>query len=144
MTQTIEVFDPAMCCTTGVCGPSVDPALSRFAADLSWLTEQGVEVQRHNLSQEPGAFAANEVVRGLLAERGEGALPTVLVDGAVRTAGRYPSRSELAEWAKVPARSLDGVGLMPDQGCCGGGTVTDEAAAHSVTPVGSSDSGCCG
>ncbi len=31
---TIEVFDPAMCCSTGVCGPQVDPDLARFAADL--------------------------------------------------------------------------------------------------------------
>ncbi len=95
----VEVFDPPMCCSTGVCGPSVDPALATFAADLGWLGEQGVPVERHNLSQEPGAFAENDLVRDLLAERGEEALPAVLVRGVLRSSGRYPSRAELEAWA---------------------------------------------
>ncbi|MGC8627742.1 MAG: arsenite efflux transporter metallochaperone ArsD [Acidimicrobiales bacterium] len=97
--STVEVFDPPMCCSTGVCGPSVDPALATFAADLGWLAEQGVVVERHNLSQEPKAFADSDLVRNLLAERGDKALPAVTVDGALRSFGRYPSRSELAAWA---------------------------------------------
>jgi AhpD family alkylhydroperoxidase len=96
---TVEVFDPPMCCSTGVCGPSVDPALAAFAADLGWLAEQGVAVERHNLSQEPKAFADEELVRELLAERDHEALPAVLVDGVLRSSGRYPSRAELAAWA---------------------------------------------
>lgn len=51
------VFDPALCCSTGVCGPEVDPALVSFAADLEWLRTRGVQVRRFNLAQEPGAFA---------------------------------------------------------------------------------------
>jgi arsenite methyltransferase len=42
----IQVYDPAMCCSTGVCGPDVDPALVRFAADVKWLQERGVPVER--------------------------------------------------------------------------------------------------
>jgi len=30
----IQVLDPPRCCSTGVCGPNVDPELVRFAADL--------------------------------------------------------------------------------------------------------------
>ncbi|MDH3390414.1 MAG: arsenic metallochaperone ArsD family protein, partial [Desulfobulbaceae bacterium] len=30
----IEIYDPPMCCPTGVCGPNVDPELVQFAADL--------------------------------------------------------------------------------------------------------------
>ena len=97
---TVEVFDPPMCCSTGVCGPSVDPALAAFAADLGWLAQQGVVVERHNLSQEPKAFADQDLVRELLAERGDEALPAVVVDGALRSSGRYPSRAELTAWAK--------------------------------------------
>jgi len=106
---TVEVFDPPMCCSTGVCGPSVDPALAAFAADLGWLAEQGVAVERHNLSQEPKAFAEEGLVRELLAERGDEALPAVVVDGALRSSGRYPSRAELSAWAMVTggAEGLD-------------------------------------
>ena len=56
--KKLEVYDPAMCCSTGVCGPEVDPVLVTFAADLKWVAEQGVIVQRFNLGQEPQAFAA--------------------------------------------------------------------------------------
>ena len=56
----IEVFDPAMCCSTGVCGPSVPPALARFAGDLEWLARHGVDVTRYGLTHEPQAFVASE------------------------------------------------------------------------------------
>jgi AhpD family alkylhydroperoxidase len=94
--NTIQVYDPPMCCSTGVCGPEVDPTLVRFAADLKWLGEQGVTVQRFNLTQTPIAFAENETVRAMLTEKGESALPLVLVDGKVVVTGTYPSREELA------------------------------------------------
>lgn len=104
----IDVYDPAMCCSTGVCGPSVDPALATFAGDLDWLGAQGVEVRRYNLGQEPGAFATNDHVRQLLETDGEMALPAVLVDGDVRSSGRLPSREELAAWAGLePAPAGD-------------------------------------
>ncbi|MHB1431011.1 MAG: arsenite efflux transporter metallochaperone ArsD, partial [Streptosporangiaceae bacterium] len=99
---TVEVFDPPMCCSTGVCGPSVDPALATFAADLLWAGENGAAVMRYNLAQEPGRFAGHDAVRTLLAEGGEEVLPVVVVDGEVRSSGRYPARAELASWA-LPA-----------------------------------------
>ena len=104
----IQVYDPAMCCATGVCGPSVDPKLVRFAADLEWLKSQGVAVQRFNLSQQPMAFAQDAEVRAALQEQGEGALPLVKVDGKVQSQAVYPSRDQLAAWAGVaaPAASI--------------------------------------
>ena len=66
----IQVFDPPMCCSTGVCGPAVDPVLPRFSADLDWLRSQGVGVERYSLSQQPGAFAENDVVQHALSSEG--------------------------------------------------------------------------
>ena len=100
-TQTIQVFDPAMCCSTGVCGPDVDTKLVQFAADLDWLKAQAVIVQRHNLSQNPAAFVENPTVQSTLMEKGEAALPVILVDGKVAATGRYPDRAELAGWFKL-------------------------------------------
>lgn len=100
---TIEVFDPAMCCSTGVCGPTVDPALSRFAADLDWLSAQDVAVTRYNLAQQPAAFVAQPLVTAALETDGEGALPAVLADSKVVSQGRYPTRDELAAWAGLAA-----------------------------------------
>ena len=105
---TVQVFDPAMCCSTGVCGPSVDPQLVRFAADLEWLRSQDVYVKRFNLSQQPGAFAEDVAAKEALEKEGVAALPLIKVDGEVKSSGVYPSRVELAAWAGVgaPAPSL--------------------------------------
>lgn len=91
-TATVEVFDPAMCCSTGVCGPSVDPALARFESDLRWLTDQGATVTRRNLAQEPGAFVENPLVAAMLASGGEEALP---IDTSGRARRSTPGTSQL-------------------------------------------------
>jgi AhpD family alkylhydroperoxidase len=102
----VQVFDPPMCCATGVCGPEVDPALVRFAADLDWLRSTGAEVERFNLSQDPAAFVGNPVVAQAIRGRDDG-LPLILVDGRIAAQGSYPSREVLAELAGVAApRSL--------------------------------------
>ena len=97
----LQVFDPAMCCSTGVCGPSVDPALPRFAADLEWLKSKGLEVERHNLAQEVAAFTGNPMVKTALNSRGSKCLPILLLDGTIVAEGAYPTREELARLAKV-------------------------------------------
>lgn len=116
-TQTLQVFDPAMCCSSGVCGPDVDTRLVQFAADLDWLKSQGVIVQRHNLSQNPGAFVENKTVQAALTEKGEAALPVLLTNGTVATMGRYPDRAELASLFKLRASAT----IAPAKSsCCGG------------------------
>ena len=95
----IQVFDPALCCSTGVCGTDVDQALVTFAADVEWARRQGAAIDRVNLAQDPAAFTANPTVLALLQRSGQSALPVVLVDGEVAMAGRYPQRAELAGWA---------------------------------------------
>ncbi|MFA5786562.1 MAG: arsenite efflux transporter metallochaperone ArsD [Actinomycetota bacterium] len=94
----VEVFDPPMCCPTGVCDSSVDPALVQFAADLEWLKSKGIQVERWNLAQRPAAFAQNETIRRALHDaKGQG-LPMILVDGALVAKGAYPTREQLAGW----------------------------------------------
>jgi hypothetical protein len=96
--KIIQIYDPAMCCSTGVCGPDVDPKLVQFSADLKKLQEQGVEVRRFNLAQNPAAFVENELVKTALTAKGEAALPLLLVGGKVMASGHYPVRDELAAW----------------------------------------------
>lgn len=122
MALTIRVFDPPMCCPTGVCGPSVDPDLARFSADLDWLAAQGVTVERFNLSSEPAAFVTHASVKSALESRGNDCLPLVLVDERVAVEGSYPSRETLAALAGVliqksadPAPKKSGCG---PKGCC--------------------------
>lgn len=91
----LEIYDPAMCCPTGVCGPAVDPTLVAFAADLKWIAEQGVSVQRYNLGTEPQAFAANPAVVKEL-EAGVDRLPIIAIDDHIVSTGIYLTRDQLA------------------------------------------------
>jgi len=129
----LEVFDPAMCCSTGVCGPQVDPALARFEADLRWLGGRGAQVTRYNLGQEPGAFAGSDIVRTVLQAGGEDVLPVVLVDGKLKWTGHYPTRDELA--AALTDVTGPGVAAAPaGQACC---------APAADAPDGAGDDACC-
>ncbi|MCL4845120.1 MAG: arsenite efflux transporter metallochaperone ArsD [Acidobacteria bacterium] len=125
----LQVFDPPMCCSTGVCGPVVDPELTRFAADLEWAAGQGVIVERFNLAQQPEAFVGNAKVRSLLEQEGDACLPILLVGDEVVSRGVYPSRADLARVVGVPeeegrpqSRRLTltptGGGCAPGSGCC--------------------------
>ena len=116
---TIAIYDPALCCPTGVCGPEIDPKLAQFAADLQWLQANGVAVTRYNLAQNPAAFVMNATVKTALTDKGEDALPLVLVNDRVLASGAYPSGADLAAAAglapgTVPAATAE------DSGCCGG------------------------
>jgi hypothetical protein len=131
----VEVYDPAMCCSTGVCGPEVDPKLVRFASDLDWLKSRGVVVQRYNLAQSPAAFAENETVKAALADHGTECLPLVMVDGVVVSVGSYPGRGDLARWSGVVVPELpafDPLLLRPDP-------TRNQGGSRCCSP----ESGCC-
>ena len=118
----IEIYDPAMCCSTGVCGTDVDPKIVQFASDLTWLKQQGASVERFNLAQQPAAFAENSVVRDALKTMGNECLPLVLINGAIATRSIYPTREQLALLAGVDSESSaccsDDSGKSEE--CCGG------------------------
>lgn len=120
--MTIQVFDKPMCCSTGICGPEVDQALVRFAADLDWLRRQGVQVERYNLSQQPREFARQDDVRSALQEKGTDALPIIRAEGRIVCQGTYPSRESLASWGHVApdvALPVAATGCcQPGSGCC--------------------------
>lgn len=111
--KTLRVYDPALCCSTGVCGPTVDPELARFAGDVAWLKARGLSVERFNLSQQPGAFV-EPAVKAALEALGEAALPFVQLAGATVATGHYPSRDVLAKLAGIPIEDA-----APKASCCG-------------------------
>ncbi|WP_010652168.1 arsenite efflux transporter metallochaperone ArsD [Oceanobacillus massiliensis] len=104
--KKVEIFDPAMCCSTGVCGPSVDPDLTRVASTVYSLEQKGVDIKRFNLANDPAAFADNETVNQVLQEKGVDALPIILLDREVVKIGEYPSNEEFAEWLQVKEDEL--------------------------------------
>jgi hypothetical protein len=115
---TVEVFDPATCCDSGVCGADVDQELVTFAAEVNWARGRGATVRRYNLARQPLAFAGHPVVAELLGRSGPSSLPLVLVDGEARLSGRYPTRGELGGWLGLG--SVPVLELLPSE-CCGDG-----------------------
>jgi hypothetical protein len=119
--KTLKIYDPAMCCSTGVCGPSVDQKLVKLAADVAFLKSKGITVERFNLAHQPDAFTASPTV---LAEMGAEAenLPLFIVDGELKAKATYPSRDELAGWfgleAGLSAEKLRTELQMAPTKCC--------------------------
>jgi hypothetical protein len=124
--STIRVYEPALCCNTGVCGPDVDEALVTFTADLGALKDLGVDIQRHNLANDPTAFATDDTVRAFLNVAGSEGLPLTLVDGVTVMTGSYPARDQLLRFAGVDAQVVPAgvttLSVSEDSGSCCGGT----------------------
>jgi arsenite-transporting ATPase len=149
----IQVFEPALCCATGICGEDVDQGLVTFSADKDFVRSQGGDVSRYNLASEPLVFAETEVVKGFLQVVGSKGLPLVLVDGVIAMTGGYPDRAQLAEWAGLAAPVAAGavptpagatmLGLTaaaPNDGACCSGSETDGCCSNSTS---SQTAGCC-
>ena len=122
----MEIYDPAMCCSTGVCGPSVNPELIRVASVIENLKKAGLEVKRHNLSSAPQDFVSNTMVNHKLNSKGASVLPITVVDGKIVKEAGYPTNEEFANWLGV---SMDQVQTLPKKvkihkcncgpnGCC--------------------------
>ena len=118
--KTIQVYDKPMCCSTGVCGPQVDPVLPRFAADLDWIRTQGHRVDRFNLAQQPQAFIENKAVHQLLASEGTDCLPLILVDGQIVSRAQYPNRDTMSAWTGDSPVSQSLPVTQSGDDCCGG------------------------
>ena len=160
--KTMKIFEPAMCCPTGLCGVGVDPELLRISTVLNTLKQNGVEVQRYNLTSAPAEFVKSKAVTEYLQKFGPTKLPVVLVDDFIVIAGRYPTNEEFTNWLELPADILGvsccggetacccGSNEAADAGCCCGTNIstccTDDCCADGNKPEGcctDSPEGCC-
>lgn len=117
--KKMVIFEPAMCCSTGVCGPSVDHDLIRIATVLNNLKNNGITVERHNLSNNPKIFVDNKIIRDMLIDGGVEILPITMVDGVVVKTKEYPTNGEFISFLEVPASYLRGKS-SGDCGCSDG------------------------
>jgi hypothetical protein len=128
MMKTMKIYEPAMCCSTGLCGVGVDPELLRISTVLNTLENNGVHVDRFNLSSAPQEFVTNKTINSYINEHGVDGLPVVIIDDEITITGRYPSNDEFVQLLNVP-KSFIGEKPHPvkatfkkNQGCgCSGG-----------------------
>ncbi|APD02697.1 arsenite efflux transporter metallochaperone ArsD [Lactiplantibacillus plantarum] len=119
--KKIELFEPAMCCSTGVCGPSVDQNLLMITSAFDAL--QGVktiEADRYNLSNNPDVFSERADILAAIKDDADAVLPMTVVDGQIVKTGAYPTIDELSDYTGlvfVPAEQTGGC-CGGDGGCC--------------------------
>jgi len=104
--KKMQIFEPAMCCSTGLCGVGVDPELLRISTVVNSLKKNGVEIERFNLTSAPMEFVNNKAVNQLISGKGVKNLPAVVLDGEIIITGRYPTNEELATLLDVPMNFL--------------------------------------
>jgi hypothetical protein len=100
----LEIYEPVMCCPSGVCGPEPDKELIRFNGDLEKLRKEygELKVTRASLSFDANKFLQNKTIFELVKGNGAGVLPVTMLDGEIVEQQRYPKYEELK--ALVEAR----------------------------------------
>jgi hypothetical protein len=130
--KKMQIFEPAMCCSTGLCGVGVDPELLRISTVLNTLKNNGVEIERFNLSNSPMEFIQNKTANKFINEKGVEGLPVTVVDGEIVVEGRYPSNEEIV---KLIGISVSSIGSQPK--------VAKVRLGRANSGCGCSDGDCC-
>lgn len=104
--KKMYIYEPAMCCPTGLCGVSIDPELLRMSTVISTLKKNGINVVRYNLTNSPMEFVNNKEVNKLMSEKGVQILPITVVDGAIVKTKSYPTNDEIVSLLQVPPMFL--------------------------------------
>ena len=122
MMKKMIIFEPAMCCSTGVCGPAVNPDLLRISTVLNKLKNKGIVVERYNLTSSPQAFVDNNTINQLLNSDGIDILPVTIVEGEVVKTKQYPTNAEFSKLLEVPEEDLKTKIQIKSKDCgCKGG-----------------------
>lgn len=107
--KRMKIFEPAMCCETGLCGVGVNPELLRISAVINTLKNNGIAVDRYNLSNAPMEFVNNKVINSYINGHGPEGLPVVTLDEEIVISGRYPTNEEFTKLLNLP------VGILSEQ-----------------------------
>lgn len=118
----LTIFEPAMCCDTGLCGVGVDPELLRISTTINTLKKQGLVVERYNLSSSPNAFVQNKQIKEILNKEGIKVLPVTMVNDKIIKKSSYPTNDELMSLLGITLNSLEeDQNKGGDCGCSGSG-----------------------
>lgn len=104
--KAVKIYDPALCCPTGLCGVNIDPELMRIAVVIESLKKKGVIIERFNLRDHPQVYVDNKKINEYLMKESAEVLPITMLDGEVVLTKQYPSNKQIAEWLNVPEEDL--------------------------------------
>jgi len=99
--KKVIIYDPALCCPTGLCGVNIDPELMRIAVVVETLKRKGIIIERYNLRDNPQVYVDNKVINEFLMNEGAEKLPVTTIDGEIVITGSYPTNQQIAEWLGI-------------------------------------------
>jgi hypothetical protein len=146
------IYEPAMCCETGLCGVSVDPELLRISTVINTLKTSGIDAVRYNLTSTPREFVSNKEINLVLNQEGIAVLPITVVDGLIVKKGSYPTNDELVSWLGLQQDLLaldsndtkEDCGCGSDVSCCSGDSCCGEEVDCCGETKEASEVSCCG
>jgi len=100
MIKKVVIYDPPMCCSSGVCGPDPDKTLIEFQDTYKTLKQSGFDIERYIITQSPEKFKENPQVIKLIQEKQLKILPITTVNGEVVKTSSYPTSQELESFVK--------------------------------------------
>jgi len=115
--KKMSIYEPAMCCPTGLCGVGVNPELLRVSTVLNTLKRNGITVQRFNLTSAPQEFVSNKAINEFINVNGVDELPAVVVEGEIVITGRYPTNQEFVKLLNIPAIMVNKKPKIARPGC---------------------------
>jgi len=99
--KAVRIYDPALCCPTGLCGVNIDPELMRIAVVVETLKRKGIAIERYNLHDHPQVYVSTKVVNDFLMKEGAEKLPITTVNGEIAITGAYPTNQQIYEWLNI-------------------------------------------
>jgi hypothetical protein len=96
----LTIYEGAMCCATGVCGPEPDRELIEFNETLKRLANEysgNLKIMRASLVFNSLMFFANPEIARLVKENGPGILPITTLNGSIVARQKYMTYNEIKE-----------------------------------------------
>ena len=100
--KTLCIYEPALCCETGVCTFCVEPSAIIITSIAKNLKKNGVTLQRYDLRNSPQEFDNNADITKLINSQGVDSLPATVFDGKIVKTKEYPTANEIAMWLNIP------------------------------------------
>lgn len=93
----LVIYEGAMCCSTGVCGPEPNKELIELNEALKRLRNEFKELNavRASISFNLNLFLENQEISQLVKENGPGVLPITTINGKIIARKKYLTYSEL-------------------------------------------------
>lgn len=104
--KEVKIFDPALCCPTGLCGVNIDPELMRIAVVIESLKKKGITIERFNLRDHPQVYVDNKTINECLMKESAEVLPITTLDGEIVLTKQYPTNAQIAGWMNVKEEEL--------------------------------------